>query len=63
MNVEVASEYAVKRIDNGLGGLILEERPVTFYIKDLSKYEKAIEYEKNFDKNIVNIIPYQRRFR
>lgn len=49
MNVEVASEYAVKRIDNGLGGLILEERPVIFYIKDLSKYEKAIEYEKNFD--------------
>lgn len=49
MNVEVHSEYKVKRINNGLGGLILEEAPVTPYVKDLSVYERAAEYEKEFD--------------
>ncbi len=33
-NVDVRSEYKVKRIDNGLGGFILEEVPVTPYVKD-----------------------------
>lgn len=28
MNVDVRSEYKVKRVDNGLGGLVLEELPV-----------------------------------
>ena len=36
MNVDVQSEYHVKRINNGLGGLILEEVKVKPYIKDLS---------------------------
>ena len=49
MNVEIKSEYAIKKIDNGLGGMLLEERPVTPCVKDLSKYEKAVEYEKQFD--------------
>lgn len=49
MNVDVRSEYKVKRIDNGLGGFILEEVPVTPYVKDLSVYERATEYEKEFD--------------
>lgn len=49
MNVDVRSEYKVKQIDNGLGGLMLEEVPVTPYIKDLSVYERATEYEKEFD--------------
>ncbi len=49
MNVAVRSEYKVKRINNGLGGLILEEAPVTPYVKDLSVYERATEYEKEFD--------------
>ena len=49
MNVDVKSEYKVKRIDNGLGGFILEEVPVTPYVKDLSVYERATEYEKEFD--------------
>lgn len=49
MNVDVKSEYKVKRIDRGLGGLILEEVQVEPYIKDLSIYEHAIEYENEFD--------------
>ena len=49
MNVNVHSEYKVKRINNGLGGLVLEEVSVEPYIKDLSIYERAIEYEKEFD--------------
>lgn len=48
-NVDVRSEYRVTRIDNGLGGLVFEEVPVTPYVKDLSKYEIASEYEKMFD--------------
>ena len=49
MNVDLKSEYKVKRIDNGLGGFILEEVLVTPYVKDLSVYERATEYEKEFD--------------
>ena len=49
MNVNVQSEYEVKRINGGLGGLVFEEVPVEPYIKDLSIYERAIEYEKEFD--------------
>ena len=48
-NVDVQSEYRVKRVDNGLGGLLLEEVPVKPYVKDLSVYERATEYEKEFD--------------
>lgn len=48
-NVEVSSEYRVSRIDNGLGGLVFEEVPVTPYVKDLSVYERAMEYEELFD--------------
>lgn len=49
MNVDVYSEYRVKRIDNGLGGFVFEEIKVNPYVKDLSKYERAVEYEKEFD--------------
>ena len=49
MNVNVHTEYKVKRIDNGLGGFIFEEISVEPYIKDLSIYERATEYEKEFD--------------
>lgn len=49
MNVDVRSEYQVVRVDNGLGGLILEEVQVKPYIKDLSQYACAAEYEKEFD--------------
>lgn len=48
-NVEIKSEYQVKRVDSGLGGLMLEEVPVTPKIKDLSVYERACDYEKEFD--------------
>ena len=36
MNVNVQSEYEVKRINGGLGGLVFEEVPVEPYIKDYS---------------------------
>ena len=49
MNVEVDSEYKLKRIDSGLGGFLFEEVPVEKCIKDLSEYELAKEYEKTFD--------------
>lgn len=49
MKVDVRSEYKVKRVDNGLGGLILEEVPVEPYIKDFGKYECATTYEEQFD--------------
>ena len=48
-NVEIKSEYKVKRVNNGLGGLVLEEEPVTPRIKDLSVYDRACDYEKDFD--------------
>ena len=48
-NVDVRSEYRVNRIEGGLGGLIFEKVPVTPCVKDLSKYERAVEYEDMFD--------------
>ncbi|MBQ3483892.1 MAG: GNAT family N-acetyltransferase [Clostridia bacterium] len=49
MNVEVHSEYRVRLLDSGLGGLLLEEVPVTPHVKDLSQYERATEYETLFN--------------
>lgn len=49
MNVDVRSEYKVTRVDSGLGGMLLEEVPVTPFVKDLSVYERAAEYEQSFD--------------
>lgn len=49
MNVEVHSEYRVRLLDGGLGGLLLEEVPVAPLVKDLSQYERATEYETLFD--------------
>ena len=52
------SIYAVKHlnreilkrpIDNGLGGMLLEEVPVEPHVKDLSVYERACDYENFFD--------------
>ncbi len=48
MNVDVRTEYQMKRIDNRLG-LIFEEVQVAPYRKDLSVYERAVEYEEKFD--------------
>lgn len=48
-NVDVHSEYRVRRLAGGLGGLLLEETPVAPYVKDLSQYERAAEYEQAFD--------------
>lgn len=49
MNVDVHSEYKIKRVNNGLGGFLLEEVQVEPYVKDLSVYERATGYEKEFD--------------
>lgn len=49
MKVHVQSEYKVKRIDHGLGGFLFEETPVEPYVKDLSVYQRASDYEKQFD--------------
>ena len=49
MNVDVKSEYRVNRVNGGLGGFVFEETPVTPLVKDLSKYERAVDYEKMFD--------------
>lgn len=49
MKVNVSSEYKVQRINNGLGGLLLEEVPVEPYVKDLGIFERATDYEKEFD--------------
>ena len=48
-NVEIKSEYIVKRINNGLGGFVIEEKSVDYRVKDLGKYERAMEFEKQFD--------------
>ena len=48
-NVDISSEYIVRRIDSGLGGFVFEEVKVEPHIKDLSKYEKAMEFEQMFD--------------
>lgn len=48
-NVDVRSVYQVRHVDGGLGGLLLEETPVAPYVKDLSQYERATEYEQHFD--------------
>ena len=48
-NVEVRSVFKVKRIDGGLGGLLLDEVKVDPYVKDLSVYERACDLEKMFD--------------
>jgi ribosomal protein S18 acetylase RimI-like enzyme len=49
MQVYVKSILRLEKIDNGLGGIILKEVPVKEYIKDLSIYEEASKYEKEFD--------------
>jgi len=48
-NVEVRSEFRADYIDGGLGGVRFTEVPVEPYVKDLSVYERAVDYEKQFD--------------
>lgn len=49
MNVDVRTEYQIEKINRGLGGFLLKEINVSPYVKDLSKYERAVDYEKQFD--------------
>ena len=52
MIVNVCTEYKIKRIDNGRGGLVFEEISVEPYIKDLSVYNRVMEFKNKF--NITN---------
>ena len=49
MNVDVHSILRLVPVDNGLGGFLLEEVPVPPCMKDLSQYERAVEYEQSFE--------------
>ena len=49
MLVDVKSAYALEKLDNGLGGVILKEIPTRQYVKDLGKFAKATEYINLFD--------------
>lgn len=49
MNVEIHSVYTAERAEGGLGGIIFEEKPTEPAVKDLSRYERAVDYEKQFD--------------
>lgn len=49
MLVHVNSYYALEKVNNGLGGIILNETPVKSYIKDLGNYDAASKYEDSFD--------------
>lgn len=49
MRVHVTHELHLEKPDNGLGGLLLRKVPVPPYTKDLSRYEIASDYEKEFD--------------
>lgn len=49
MLVHVESEYKIKKTDNGLAGFAIKEQVVEPYLKDLGKYDRAAEWEKDFD--------------
>lgn len=49
MAFRVDNEYQPVRLSTENIGLCLEERPVKPYIKDLGVYERAVDYEKQFD--------------
>lgn len=49
MLLEVTSKYELNEINHGLGGIIFNEIKVEGYMKDLSLYEKPLEWEKEFD--------------
>ena len=49
MNVDVCSEYKIRRVNNGLGGILFEEVSVEPYVKNLGQYECAATYEECFD--------------
>ncbi len=52
MKVNVTSEYKIGKINNGLGGFLFEEVPVSPYIFDFGKDVIKPEHEKEF--NISN---------
>lgn len=49
MNVDVRSILRIAPVDDGLGGLLLAEVPVPPCVKDLSQYERAVDYARQFD--------------
>lgn len=49
MMVEVTSIYQLNKINQGLGGILLEEKRVKPYLKDLGKEEDPLSWSKEFD--------------
>lgn len=49
MLVKVNSKFELKKVDKGLGGITFNEIVVAEYIKDLSLYDKPLEWNERFD--------------
>ncbi len=49
MKVYVTSEYRIEKINNGLGGFLFKEVPVSPYTIDFGKHAIMSEFEKEFD--------------
>ena len=49
MLVHVTGYYRIEKVNGGLGGFTLIETPAAPYTKDMSVYEVAADYEKDFD--------------
>ena len=49
MHVYISSYYRIDKVNSGLGGFTLTEVPIDPYIKDMSMFEIACEYENKFD--------------
>ena len=49
MWLKVNSKFELYKVDGGLGGITFKEVEVTEYIKDLSLYDKPLEWSKRFD--------------
>jgi ribosomal protein S18 acetylase RimI-like enzyme len=49
MWLKVTSKYDLNKVNGGLGGIIFNETKVMPYIKDLSLYDKPLEWEARFD--------------
>ena len=49
MLVKVDSEYKLEKVQAGLGGILLVEKPVEPYSKDLGQYARATDLARQFD--------------
>jgi len=49
MRVHIKNILALEKVDRGLGGILLKEKPVHPYMKDFGAEEKATQYPEQFD--------------